>query len=65
MEEKRLKVELELLAVGDGRTFLNFWNWQNWDDVTAELKNGKLFHGDDKEVEITLEEFVNQVKSKF
>ncbi len=65
MEEKSLKVEVEINVVGDGRTFLNFWNWQNGDDVIVELKNGKLFQGDEKKTEITLEEFINQVKSKF
>ncbi len=65
MEEKRLKVELELHVVGDGRTYLNFWNWKNGEDIIAELKNGKLFQGDEKEVEVSLDEFINQVKSKF
>lgn len=67
MEEKRLKAEIELHVVGDGRTFLNFWNWQNGDDVIAELKNGKLYISDEdeKESELSLDEFVNKVKSKF
>ena len=73
MKEDRLKVEIELHVVGDGRTFLNFWNWKTGDDVVAELKNGKLYKLDfpeddlenEKETEITLEEFTNQVKSKF
>ena len=83
MEEKTLKVEIELHVVGDGRTFLNFWNWKNGDDVIAELKNGKLYlheYKDDEdgkddmkdedyenytETEVSLDEFVNKVKTKF
>lgn len=72
MEERR-KITLELLATGDGRTFLNFWNWMNGDDVTAELRNGKLFTSgydinEEKEMpekEISLQEFIDTVKSKF
>ena len=62
MEEKRLKVKIELLVVGDGRTFINFWNYINGDDVIAELKEGKL-HQDGEE--ISLQKFVDDVKSKF
>lgn len=67
MEEKRLKVDVEIHKVGDGRTFLNFWNYMNGDDVIAELKNGKLFSKDDNdnEFEISLQDFVDKVISKF
>lgn len=67
MEEKHLKINLEIHAVGDGRTFLNFWNWMNGDDVVAELKNDKLFTKDENDVEseISLQEFIDRVKSKF
>lgn len=67
MEEKRLKINLEIHAVGDGRTFLNFWNWMNGDDVVAELKDGKLITTDENgvESEISLQDFIDKVKSKF
>jgi hypothetical protein len=60
--EKRLKINLELLVVGDGRTFLNYWNYLNGDDVVSEIIDGKIYI-DDKEV--SLEDFINSVKSKF
>ena len=62
MEEKRLKIGIELHVVGDGRTFLNYWNYINGDDVIAEIKDGKLYRDD---VEISLQEFVDSVKSKY
>lgn len=60
--EKRLKINLELHVVGDGRTFLNYWNYLNGDDVVSEIIDGKIYI-DDKEV--SLEDFINSVKSKF
>lgn len=66
MEEERLKVKIELLVVGDGRTYLNFWNWQNGDDVIAEVKDGKLFMDiNEVETEVSLQKFIDDVKSKF
>ena len=72
MEEQRLKVELELHVVGDGRVFLNFWNYMTGEDALAEVKDGKLIstiYDDNVEViseeEITLQEFIDRVKSKF
>ncbi len=62
IKEPELKIKIELHVVGDGRTFLNFWNWKNGDDVTAELKSGKLYQ---KEKEITLQKFLDTVKGKF
>lgn len=60
--EESLKVKLELHVVGDGRTFLNFWNWMTGEDVIAELIDGKLYQDN---VEISLDKFVNDVKNKF
>jgi hypothetical protein len=60
--EKRLKINLELLVVGDGRAFLNYWNYLNGDDVVSEIIDGKIYI-DDKEV--SLEDFITLVKSKF
>jgi hypothetical protein len=64
--ERRLKVEIELHFTGDGRTYLNFWNYENGDDVIAEIKDGKLFmYIDELETEVTLKNFIDEIKSKF
>ena len=66
MEEQRLKIELELHIVGDGRTFLNFWNWKTGEDVVSEIKNGKLYMDiSEVETEVSLQQFVDEVKNKF
>ena len=66
MEEKRLKIGLELHVVGDGRTFLNYWNAINGDDVIAEVKEGKLYMDiNDKEKEVSLQYFIDSTKAKF
>jgi hypothetical protein len=65
MEEKRLKIRLELHVVGDGRTFLNYWD-VNGNDVIAEIKENKLFQGyDEAQSQITLQSFIEQVKERF
>lgn len=56
-----MKIEIEILQVGDGRTFVNFWNYMNGDDVVAELKEGKLFQD---EKEISFQKFVDDVKER-
>lgn len=64
--EKRLIVELELNVIGDGRAFLNFWDYKHGNDVVAELKDGKLimdFEGIEKE--ISLSDFIERVKNNF
>lgn len=66
MEEKRLKIGLELHVVGDGRRFLNCWDAINGDDVIAEIKEGKLYMNiNDVEKEVTFQQFVDLVKRKF
>lgn len=67
MEEKRLKIELELHVVGDGRTFLNYWDAINGDDdVIAEVKEGKLYMDiNGVETEISLQYFIDTTKGKF
>ena len=66
MEQQRLKVELELHVVGDGRTYLNFWNWKTGEDVISEIKNGKLYMDiNEVETEISLQQFIDEVKDKF
>lgn len=66
MVEDELKVQIELRIVGDGRVYLNFWNWRNGEDVIAEVKNGHLFMDIDKvETEVSLQRFIDDIKSKF
>jgi hypothetical protein len=57
-KEEPQKIRIELNIVGDGRRFLNFWNWRSGNDVCAEIIDGSLY---DEEAEITLEEFINRV----
>lgn len=64
--EDELKVQIELRIVGDGRVYLNFWNWRNGEDVIAKVKNGHLFMDIDKvETEVSLQRFIDDIKSKF
>ena len=63
-----MRVNLEL-NLPDERTFLNFWNWHNGDDVVCQIIDGKLmlsqYDEDGNELlpkEITLIEFVELVK---
>ena len=66
MEEERLKIELELHVVGDGRTYLNFWNWKTGEDVISEAKDGKLYMDiNEVETEVSLQKFIDEVKNKF
>lgn len=61
----RGKYELELNFPGDGRVFLNFWDYAHGNDVVAEMKEGKLFlvnDGQGKEVETSFEQFCEKVK---
>ncbi len=64
---KQLKIELELHVTGDGRTFLNFWNYMTGDDVTAQVIDGKLHLENEDETTkvIELNEFIDMVTSKF
>lgn len=65
MEEKILKINLELHIVGDGRTFLNYWNSRNGDDVIGELHGDHLLIRDAEDRRaIGLDEFIEKVKSK-
>lgn len=62
IEEQRLKIDIEIMVVGDGRTFINYWNYIDGDDVICELIDGKLFI---ESKEISIQEFVDSVKSKY
>lgn len=35
MKEDRLKLNVEIHVVGDGTTYINYWNSINGDDVVA------------------------------
>ena len=66
MAEDELKVQIELRIVGDGRVYLNFWNWRSGDDVVAKVKEGHLFMDINKvETEVSLQRFIDDIKSKF
>jgi hypothetical protein len=57
------KYNIELNIPGDGRMFLNFWNWYNGFDVCAEIKDGELeieIIGDQTK-KIDLKEFLKHV----
>lgn len=64
MKDKRMKIDIELHVVGDGRTFLNFWNYMNGDDVVVEIKDGKLLDKHNEDKEISLQEFIDRVKDR-
>jgi hypothetical protein len=63
------KHKIELNIVGDGREFLNYWDWAHGRDVVCEIKEGRLFKTlydeDGKELpeqEIGFPEFIRLVK---
>lgn len=68
MAEITGKHNLELNIVGDGRIFLNFWDWAHGNDVVAEIEGKALrlteYKDDDMEVVkyISFEQFVELVK---
>jgi hypothetical protein len=57
------KYNIELNIPGDGRLFLNFWNWYNGMDVVAEIKDGELEieTSDDQTRKIEFKEFLQHV----
>lgn len=73
IEEDLYKLEgkhkLELNIVGDGRSFLNFWDWAHGNDVVCEIRDEKLYYTpiDENskslpEKEISFNEFLTLVK---
>jgi len=58
------KIKLELVVNEDGRTFLNYWNWYNGDDVVTQIKDGKIIDDNGEGKEISLQEFINQVNTR-
>lgn len=57
------KYELELNFPGDGRIFLNFWDWVYGNDVVAEIVNGQLYYTppEGEQYEVQLETFLDLV----
>ena len=53
------KINLELNVTINGRTWLNFWDAVHGNDVIAEVKDGKLYAEDGKE--INMQEFTEEV----
>lgn len=66
MKEDRLKLNVEIHVVGDGTTYINYWNSINGDDVVAELRNGKLYWDvNDVEFECSIQDFIGRVKESY
>lgn len=70
MADTRGKHNLEFHVVGDGREFLNFWDWAHGNDVVAEIREDKLFvtgydpEGNElPEREVNLFEFLKLVRA--
>jgi hypothetical protein len=66
-----MKLNIEFNNVADDQKYLNFWNWDNGDDVCCEIKDGKLFlmnyilGSDEPEyVEISLVKFLEMVEER-
>lgn len=59
------KHRLELNIVGDGREFLNFWDWAHGNDVYVEIRDKSLILNADEPEEkvISFEEFLILVKA--
>lgn len=65
-EIPRSKHTIEFHIVGDGREFLNFWDWAHGNDVVAEIIRSP-FHllwtdPEGNELPITMEHFLNLVR---
>ena len=41
--EGKYSIELKINGEGDGRKFLNYWDWAHGRDVCCEIKDGKLW----------------------
>lgn len=63
-EELKGEYPLELKIVGDGRIFLNFWDYVHGNDVTVEFDNGILWYtpeGEELPTAISIKQFINKV----
>lgn len=56
------KYKLEINFVGDGRVFLNYWDYMFGQDVVAEIRDGKLYQGEEYEEEISFPEYLKQLE---
>lgn len=57
------KHNIELNIVGDGRAFLNFWDWAHGNDVVVEIVNGLLYYTppEGEQYEIPFDTFLEMV----
>lgn len=68
MGERRMKIALELVFTGDGRRFLNYWDYVLGNDVIVEIIDGTMVLSDGGDVDgndgqvVNIHEFVEQVK---
>ncbi len=66
MADTRGKHKIEFHVVGDGREFLNFWDWAHGNDVVCEIIDNQLqYTPSGEEVParvISFEEFLNLVR---
>jgi len=53
------KYNIEINFVGDGRIFLNFWDYVHGNDVVAQVIDGELIY---KGRKILMEEYIKLVK---
>lgn len=63
-----MKIKIELNIPGDGRQFLNYWDYVYGNDVVCELVDGKLMLAQYDEnsnelppVEISIKEYIERV----
>ncbi len=65
-----MKINVELNIVGDGRVFLNYWDYMRGADVVCEIVDGKRlirssYVGEELEevkTEMTFEDFIKAVE---
>jgi hypothetical protein len=55
------KHKLELSYIGDGRVFLNFWDWAHGNDVCVQIIDGHLVDGNEQV--ISIKEFISTVEA--
>lgn len=60
MTDLKGKYELELNYPGDGRLFLNYWDFSHGEDVCVEYKNETLYT--EEQEEISLPDFLKRVE---
>lgn len=53
------KYNIEINFVGDGRIFVNYWDYKHGEDVVARFVDGQLY---DSEEEISFADYLEKVK---